>query len=41
MKVTLGRYKDIDFGSVEESSTEAPTEEGYDLDDILKEFFGH
>ena len=38
IKVTLGRYSDIDFGSVEEPETEAPS--GYDLDDILKEFFG-
>jgi serine protease Do len=41
VKVTLGRYQDIDFDSVEESTTEAPTEDEYDLDDILKEFFGH
>ena len=41
VKVTLGRYQDIDFESVEESTTEAPTEDEYDLDDILKEFFGH
>ena len=41
VKVTLGRYKDIDFDSVEESTTEAPTEGEYDLDDILKEFFGN
>ena len=38
IEVTLTRYSDIDFDSAEESTTEAPT--GYDLDDILKEFFG-
>ena len=40
VEVTLSRYQDIDFNSVEET-TEAPEKEGYDLDDILKEFFGN
>ena len=37
IRVTLSRYKDIDF-KTEEETTEAPNE--YDLDDIIKEFFG-
>ena len=41
VKVTLSRYTDIDFNSVEEMPTEAPTEEEYNLDDILKDFFGN
>ena len=41
VKVTLSRYSDIDFKSVEEAPTEATTEEEYNLDDILKDFFGN
>ncbi len=40
IEVTLSRYKDIDFSSAEETTPEETEKEDYDLDDILKEFFG-
>ena len=40
IEVTLGRYKDIDFSSTEETAPSETEQEDYGLDDILKEFFG-
>ncbi len=40
IRVTLSRYNDIDFPDTETKVPEETEKEGYDLDDILKEFFG-